>query len=154
VESRWLGITFLSASHAGGRQHGFQHGSQTGFSYNPEFINPYEAFFNYIQKEFQSKGMALAMIQRDSAHTNNINIFCFHVVVEGLVLHVCLSLIQVTDKMVSKMDLFYNPELINTDAAFLITYRRTSIPKGWLWQWYKRIQLTHRTSIYSVSIGE
>ena len=72
-------------------------------SRNPGVINPDEAFLITQKKEIKSEGMALARIQRDSAHTKNINIFCFHWKAEGLVLHFCLSPIQVTDKMASNM---------------------------------------------------
>ena len=154
LRSRRLGIAFLSLPHLGDRQNGFQH----CFFVQPWAYTPRCSFSNYIQKDIHSKGMALAMVQKDSAHTQNINIFCFHWRVESLVLHFCLPPIPVADNMASimahTMVFPTSPELINPDAAFLITHRRKSIPKGWLWQDYKGIQLTRRTAIHSVSIGE
>ena len=98
----------------------------------------------------------MARIHRDLAHPKNINILCFPFESRRLGITFCLPPIQVADKtalsMSHRMVFSHKPELINPDEAFLITHRRNSNPKGWLWQEYKGIHLTQTTSIYSVFI--
>ena len=125
--------------------------------YNPELIDADEAFL-VTQRTSTPNELIWQWVQQDSAHTNHINLCCFHWRVEGLVLHFCLSIIQMacnmTFNIVHKMAVSYNPGLINPDEAFLTTQIMKSHPKGWLWQGCKEIQLTQTTSIYYVPIGE
>ena len=95
--ARRLGAAFLFVSHSGGMHNHLPKGLQTSFSYNIGLINP-DGAFPTTEKECRSREVALAMKQSGCFHNNRINIFCFHRRVEGLVLHVCVSPIQVADK--------------------------------------------------------